>query len=70
MKIRTISGIFKIILAILIVTASFASIGPHRPLSIWVGFVVAVPVVLWGVLDFVKKPENTEGEQENENDGK
>ena len=68
MKNKIIFGLSKIILAFIILFYSFTSQGPQRPLGIWVGCVIAFPVILWGITDFIKKTEPREENEENNND--
>ena len=68
MKSKIIFGISKILLAVIILFYSFTSQGPQKPLGIWVGCVIAFPIILWGIADFVKKPENMKENEENKND--
>ena len=68
MNSKIIFGISKILLAVLILFYSFTAQGPQKPLGIWIGCVIAFPLILWGILDFVKKTENTEENEENENE--
>lgn len=68
MKSKIIFGVSKLLLAIIILFYSFTAQGPQKPLGIWVGCVVAFPIILWGIGDFIKKNENTEENEENKND--
>ena len=68
MKNKVIFGISKIVLAVIILFYSFTAQGPQKPLGIWVGCVIAFPVTLWGITDFVKKVENAEENEEKNND--
>jgi hypothetical protein len=62
MKTKVILGIFKIVLAGIIVFNCFGIVGQSRGVAIWLGFVVGIPLTLWGVLDFVKKNEEEKDE--------
>ena len=62
MKTKILMGIFKIALAGIIVFNCFGINGPSRGVAIWLGIVVGVPLILWGVFDFVKKDEEDKDE--------
>ena len=68
MKNKILLGISKIALAVIILVFAFASNGPEKPLSIWLGFVIAFPVTLWGVIDFVKIAKKTDEQENNDED--
>ena len=65
MKTKYLLGIFKIALAVIIIVNCFGMVGPSRGIAIWLGFVLGIPLSLWGVLDFVKKEEDKEDNENN-----
>lgn len=61
---KIVFGISKIILAILILVYAFSATGAQKGLSIWVGCVIALPITLWGILDFVKNAKKDDEDEE------
>ncbi len=68
MRNKILLGVSKIILAGLILFLTFTAQGPQKPLGIWLGCVISFPIILWGIIDFIKKPETPEEKEKKNND--